>query len=779
MLYRVNLKKNLFLSLLNLLVLSLGFAFFIISFLYLRFEYSFDNFHSNYNDIYRLTMHWHDDGKYEKTAGVHSPAFDFLKNDLSEETKIARVYSISGYLQGKYDKIKEDNILFVDSDFFKIFDFTQKQIQLGTPFNAVLTKKFALKYFGRTDNVIGNEIIYNNGKDDYRVQITNLIEEIPENSHIEGDIFISFNTLKTTMPRINSWHYPQMFLYILSLNNDFDVDKLLQAHLPNYLKKQNRKYQLQKLSDIHLDNSFSDDWNRITDIKIIYALIATSLIVLFITVINYCNLLTAISLKRLKEFFVKECVGAMKFQLYKQILFESFTLTFLSFSLAIIIAIVILKTFSLQIFGVSLNDLLSSEIKFYINAFGIILLLITFISLLPSFLILKNVNTDKTFSMKSSYVMKVLVGLQFMISGGLLFYALVLNQQINFIDKQSLDYNKNLIVVALEDEYSQNNYKALKEQTLKNPLFESATLTSSVPHNDRFYGQPIQIGPNGEEHTFNTLSSDEHCLETFGLELVSGKDFSQVSPARFRNVFLLNESAVNELGIEPIGETVNLSYYTDQEEKVAGEVIGVVKDFKYNTMFKEIEPLILYYNTHPYYSDFLTFKYTENRTEDAIKSLKSEWLKFNPNVPINLQFLDDIISNSYDYERRLNSIIAIFSFVAIILSFLGIFGISNYDIKTRIKEICIRKVLGAEFINLLLLYTKKLLSIVLICTVFILPIAYYLCSIWLTRFAYKINIGIVIFIIVVLFNVIMGFVSITLSLFKTLSIKEVEGLKEL
>jgi putative ABC transport system permease protein len=332
-------------------------------------------------------------------------------------------------------------------------------------------------------------------------------------------------------------------------------------------------------------------------------------------------------------------------------------------------------------------------------------------------------------------IRKGLVVIQFTISAVLLSGLLIIDGQNNYIQTKALGFNRDhTLAITLSDRSAQENYLVLKNQLLQESFVKNACVSATIPTYDGFYAWAIKPeGYDGVEMNMKTVNTDEDFISTYGIDMVSGRDFDKNILTDREEAFILNEAAAKQLNWEdPIGKTMELTFYTDKENVRKGKVIGVVKDFHFQTLYNRIEPLIIFINTHPYYADYITVNLAPGNIHDQLSRIETIWKDYNQDKPLEFSFLDDNLNHLYQKEQRTNTILSLFT----------LFGLLSISLERRTKEIGIRKVLGSSSIQIMKLVSRELVTLIIIANILAAPISMLAARDWLSRFAYHIDLGI-------------------------------------
>jgi len=375
-----------------------------------------------------------------------------------------------------------------------------------------------------------------------------------------------------------------------------------------------------------------------------------------------------------------------------------------------------------------------------------------------------------------------MVTFQFFISCLLIIGTLIVLQQINFLRNEKLGFDKEQIVaVGLVDRQDQNNYLTLKDALETESSIVNVAASSTLPGRDGFYSFPIIIeDSDDDELTIKTLGIDEDYVNTYNLEIVAGRDFSKDITSDLDQAFILNEAAVAKFGWnEALEKDFTLTVHTSKgQEKRVGKVIGVVKDFHYQSLYNLIDPLVIYVNTGPFYTNFLNVKFAPGNWEEAIALLSAKWKDFSPNKPLEYYFLDEELTKFYDSEVKIGRIFTVFAGLSIIISCLGLLGLSAFSAQQRVKEIGIRKVLGANITSILLLLFREYIILIVVANLIAWPLAWYLSIEWLSTFPYRTGLTISVFLFTLFGALIIALLTVSFQSMKAAVANPVKSLQD-
>jgi putative ABC transport system permease protein len=766
-----NLAKYKFISFINLFGLAVGLTCCLLITTYILNELSYDRYNKNADNIYRVTRDFNNEnGVVSLRLSTISPPFGYyLPNDFPEIQKMTRLID-NGITPLRYkDKlINEQSVFFADENLFDVFTIKvlkgNPRNALSGPFSVMLTEETAKKYFGDEDPM--NKVIRANNQFD--VKVTGIYKAFPANSHMHPGMLISFNTLNDSAVygeknlRTN-WGNNSFFTYLL-LPPKYNTSRMLaqfpsfiDKHMANeeYIGKQASKYTklgLQKLTDIHLYSHTDYEAEPNGDIKRVYIFAAIAFFILLIACINYMNLSTARSALRAREIGIRKVIGARKKELISQFLSESVLLSWVAILIAFGLLYLTLPTLN-KLSGqqISAGILLKWQIlvPLFLTPFVVGILSGLYPALfMSSFQPVKTLKGLFKAGGSNISFRKVLVIVQFAISIVLIITTAIVFQQLHYMQKKSLGFDKEHIVVVPYNAALNDKYEAFRTDLLSNSNFKNSTRTSRIPTGRLLDDMGAYVLSGDSMKATNTdikfVSVDYDFVPTYSIPMAAGRNFSR-EYGTDTSGFVLNESAVRSIGWKSPQEAVGKDF---KYGNTKGHVIGVVKDFHFESMHQSIVPLVLcMFPPSAYYFNNLSVKFSGNNIAASLSYLENTWKKFLPDIPYQYAFLDENFDKLYEAEQRQGNIFTIFACIAIFIACLGLFGLSAFAITQRIKEIGIRKVLGADVSTIVTLLSKDFLKLVLIAAIIAFPVAWYFMHKWLQDFAYRINMPWWIFII--------------------------------
>jgi putative ABC transport system permease protein len=786
-----NMRRHKGYSFINISGLTVGMACFILIALYIQKELSFDTFHDKADRIYRIleerpSMLGVKDNVFCTTV---APLASTMLDEFAEVSSATRIHSFydEDFLFLYDEKSFYEEGLLADKYFFDVFSFRliegDPHSALAEPLSLVISEKLAVKYFG-SDEPLGKII---NIDYCYDVKITGVVEDIPDNSHIQFDFLLSLDsieTLRNDKKFLTYWNRAREYYTYIELHKEVDpkvfeakFPKFVQTHMVGEGLMEDLVLFIQPLKSIHLRSKAMRDLGENSSMQaiIIFSLIA--FLILLIACINYMNISTARTSKRTKEIGVRNVVGASRRHLLFQFIGESFVHTIMAFCAAVLIARI-----GLQYFNASINRELTLDIfgnsQFLPVMIGMIILTGLFSGIWPAFY-MSSSSPAKILTRTSSYPSRlsrfrnVLVVTQFCISVLLINCTLLILKQLNFIRNRELGYNReHVLVYSMKDETVWNNYEIIKNMLLQNPNIIGVTRSDNLPLSIKSaIGIKIKEASGVEvERVIATARIDSEFLDVFEIELLSGRNFSDKFTNETQESVLLNERAVKHLGLtDPIGKKCSIWPATN------GTVIGVVKDFPFHTLHQEIGPLALTY--YPDVGHFISIKIKPFDLQSTIQFIKKTIDSFEPVHPFMFSFMDETFDSMYQREQKTGSFFGYFSAIAIFLAYLGLFGLVAHKVESRIKDIGIRKVLGASAGEIFVYLSKEFFLLIGIANLIAIPIIFFAVTEWLRTFAYRITVGGEIFLLSFGLTLIVAFLTVSFQTIRAATANPVDSLR--
>ncbi|OBX27309.1 putative ABC transport system permease protein [Gelidibacter algens] len=761
-----SLKKQPFFTLINTFGLAIGMAGSLLIALYIYDELSYDKMFVDADRIYRIDMDIKFGGAEIKSAETAPPMAAALHRDFAEVENTVRFRTLGSNLFRSSDKsenIKELSTTYVDATFFNMFGLElidgNKETALKETNTLVMTRTAAENHFGSI-NVVGKSLLLNN-EDTYIV--TGVMEDLPKNSFLK-DYSIFMAMAGNVASRENIWGSNNYFTFVKVLPEtkmdhfQLQLDGLLEKYVLPWAQKtfpgmtaasfaasgNYIRYHTIPLTDIHLHSDNKTEMGEKGTIQNVYIFSFIGFFLIFLACVNFMNLSTAHSLKRAKEVGIRKTLGSNRIQLIVQFLTESSLISFASMILAVIVAFIALPFF---------NDLAGRTISipyteplFYVAILLFTIVLGLFSGSYPAFVISRfiPVETLKGNGFKNGSkwnIRSMLVVFQFGIAVFLIVGTLVIFQQLQFIQTKDLGYSKEQVLVISDTYAAGQQVNAFKQEVLSLSAVKSATLSSFMPIASARSNSPF-FREDAMDQKFaiqmQTWDVDHDYMKTFGMELIAGRGFNNQSVAD-STATIINESTLTTLGLsaqEALGKRITEE--VELGKPVFYRIIGVIKDFHYESLREDIGALGLFLNKS---TGSMAVKLKTDDFASAISSIENIWNEQAPGQPFNYRFMDDAFDTSYKEERRLGNIFIVFTCLSIFIACLGLFGLAAFNAQKRTKEIGVRKVLGASVSQITFGLTTDFLKLVAIATAIALPLGWYVMNIWLQDFSYRIQIS--------------------------------------
>ncbi len=791
-----NLLRNKSYAFLNIFGLAVGLTCFILITIYVSHEWTYDKFHANYDNLYRVTESIVVDDAVETYATTYAalaPSMDFYFQEIDA---ITHIYPNSGLMIGPGNqKYQEDGIMIVDSAFFDMFSFTllrgNSTEALNKPASMVITPTIAAKFFGESDPM-GRTLSFKDARNTIDFEITGIVEAPPSNSHLQFDYLISYESLQTMRPwEYNSQYYPPMYTYAL-VNSPEKVESI-EARLDEFTRAyygdevgEENSFGFQPFGDIHLKSTIQNELSPGFNITYLYLFGAVSIFILVIACINFMNLATARSLKRAREVGMRKTLGAVRPQLIGQFLSEAVIMAAFGLFFAILFVEAFLPYFN-AISGKSLSLDLFSNIESILLLFGLIVVVGILSGSYPAFFLssfspIKSLKGSAENHGGSGKVLRRgLVVFQFFISTALIFSTIIITKQLDFLQNSRLGFDKEKVMLLhMRETQNQIDANSLKTEILTIPGVQNASATSGAPGIAAGIHGFIAIPESNEADSggVQTLTVDFGFIETLGLEIVQGRTFSEEFGTDETSAFIINEQAAEFFGWDdPLNEELTLNYWLSERVPKKGNVVGVVSNFQYNSLRESIGPVVMHILPNSYYHDYLAIKLSTNNIQETIAQIEEKWTTFNPERPMEYAFLDDTFEALYRSENRLSKIFRSFAVLAVIIACLGLFGLASYSTEQKVKEIGIRKVLGARVSTIVALLGKEITLLIALSLIISLPVAYLMTNSWLNNFAERIDISLGLFLVSSLFVILLAWATIGYQTVKAALRNPIESLR--
>jgi putative ABC transport system permease protein len=733
-----NLKRHKGYSFINIAGLAIGITACLLLFLWVQDELSYDRYHEKADQIYRVISQWESDSQARRFAKTSAPLGPALVSEFPEIEKAVRFGSNKFLISYKNTRFYE-YIFFADHEIFDVFTLPlikgNPKTALKEPYSIVVSEEMRDKYFGE-DDPIGKIITLGEWHD---FKITGVFKDMPQNSHFRFNFLGSF--LDYASHHFDQWGISNYHTYILTSKN-FSPDEL-ERKLPQFVEKYRGKevryvykytYPIQALSSIHLHSNLDGEIEPNSSVGTIYIFSAIALFILVIACLNYINLSTARYANRAKEVGLRKVIGASRFQLIKQFLGESILFSFIALPLAVALAELFLPLFN-SLYGKELGISYFDNLFLLFGLIGIILIVGMVSGIFPAFYTsaLQPVKALRGMLKASSIISilrRYLVVTQFTISIVFVISTIVVFSQLDYIRSRKLGFQKEHIVnIPIHDKEALQRYETIKSEFLKDSSVLTVSASNFFPGKNIWYQSYWQEGTRADENLMiSWVTVDHDFLDTFQIKLVQGRNFSRDFPNDLEGGYILNESAVKEIGWNvPLGKEFRII------EK--GSVIGVVEDFHFKSLHQEIKPVALC--IYPKFFEYFSVRISPANISLTLDFLKNKWQELVPSQAFEYSFLDEDFGRLYKAEMRLGKIFSIVTALAIFIACLGLFGLAAFMAEQRTKEVGIRKVLGATVLNIVFMLSTEFSKWVLLANIIAWPVAYYAMNRWLQDFAYR------------------------------------------
>ncbi len=765
-----NIQRQKFYTFINITGLTIGFITSLLIVLYIVDEFSYDKFHNDAELIYRVNLFGRMSGQEFNSCYTSAPVAASFVEEIPEVEEVCRITQWEDitieYIEDAYT---EKTVLLADSNFFDFFSFNLLQgdpkTVLSKPFSLILTETAANKIFGYAgpgdSSPIGQNLEF--GIDKWTCTITGIVEDPPPNSHFHFSMILS----------MGSWDYSRSPVWVsnslltyLKLNENADW-QYVEAKFPEMVRKhigpQTQQYlgisydefleqggaygfYLQPLLDIHFSPEVDLHLEPGGNMNTIYLLIAIVVFIIVIACINFMNLSTARFSGRAKEVGVRKSVGSSISSLRFQFLMESVFYTLISLILAQIVLMFILPQFN-----VLSGKLLAIRVLYNFYYLTGILFLVFIVGLLagsyPAFYLtsfrpVEVLRGRIKSGMKSKGIRRILVIFQFTMSIGLIICTLLIYKQLQYLQNKDFGFDKNNVLVIRNAESLGSSKIAFKEELLKLPGVISASVCNLVPPDVNYSDVFRPRGEDTQERGSNYCIVDEDLLKTLKLSMVDGRFFSKEFPSDSRAV-VINEAAARLFGWEnPVGQKLQTLWEENNED--VREVIGVVKDYNFQSLEEEITSLIIFLGTE---GNNLLVRLTPGDVNRKINLIQSKWKSFAHGTSFDYSFIADNFNAKFRKEQQLSKIFLVFTCLAIIIASLGLLGLATFSAEQRSKEIGIRKAMGASSNGIVKLMSMEYLKLIFISFIIAIPLSYGMINWWLKNFAYKTDLGVISFLI--------------------------------
>lgn len=774
-------------SFINLTGLCIGLASVIVISLYVFSELNFDKFHRDNERIYRIVnklVRSETVLNYVQAPPGLTPA---LKTNFPELEQATRLRIADRPLIKYQDNTYyEDHVFYADSSFLKIFDFElisgNRNTALNQPNQVVITENLATKYFGNEDPI--NKILLLDGT--RPMQVSGVMRNVPHQSHLYFEMLISFETYIVPngyLENLDSWVWMGFITYAKTYPgvNIPDLEEKIKKQYASgdeRWSKMDVTIDLQPLTDIYLGSaalSNLDNVFRVNSYTTLYSLMIVGGLIILIASFNYINLSVAMSMARFKEIAMRKVLGSSKAKLILQFVMESALYALIALVIAILLVML----------GVRLApENIASQISIGLESliyYGAVLILFTMLlgvisGLAPALRLASVTSLDLlkgTYKLKSGNLKNVLIGFQFALSASLIAISLVIGKQIEFFSTKSLGFIKDgVVAINMSSDQIRGSQELIKNKVKSLAGINEVSISSHVV-GEGLSGSPLYLSGLTAEDAIQMayLQSDYDFVKTMGLELVAGRYFSEEFKQDSARAIILNETAVNALGLsDPIGEKV---IFIRGEER---EIIGVLKDFHFNTLHQKIEPMAI---IMPYgVSQTLMVRMDGNQVYNTLSGIENTWHEMFPDIPFEFKFMDDFHDSLYQKEKAFSIIIQFFTILATAIACLGLYSLAAISLGEKLKQISIRRVLGAPVGDIIMLNAKGFVFLVVVSCILSWPLVYYVMNEWLSNFAYHIDLSVWFFLLTFWLIVFITIVTLSYHMYKAVTINPAEILRD-
>ncbi len=792
-------------SLINILGLSIGLSASLLIALWVFDELSYDKFHSNSEHIYRVERHINFDGKIFDVPVTGAVYGTTIKKDIPEVVDFTRIYPMELSLKNHLSDSQEERVFFCDTGFLNVFTFPLRigdpKTALTEPYSVVLTKKAALAYFGEEypiDKTL--EIEWGDEKKNFRV--TGIFDDIPTQNHFQFDVVASFITAEELRrDQMDTWVSNYLYTYVL-LHNDAtyeDANPKLKKIVEDYISPAYSAFlgddakienihdifqiRFRNIEDIHLESKLMWDIEPQGNMTSVYTFSIVAILILIMACFNFMNLSTALGSKRSREVGIRKTSGANRIQLIIQFLSESTVIALVSLGLALILIEIILPGFN-TFTDKKLALASFSNPNYLLVLIGIVVGSGILAGLYPAFF-LSNYDpmivlhkNDEVRGSKFSF-RQILVIFQFSISIMLIIGTITAYLQINFFYNKSLGYNQeNMLILSSESYEVRENIETFKAALYQNPEVKSITTSGSIPAALNFSDMGFRTDKMEDVISSIYFGIGYDFFSTYEIEILAGREFSPEYGMDTANRYIVNEQVLKKIGIKNPDDAIGVHYgsFTNEGEFESGEIIGVVRDFHIKPLDKEIEPITFILNED--WLEYITINYETSDLKMLNEKIEAIWASHFPHQAYNYFILKDRYESLYVDESRMKNILLFFTFLAIFIGCLGLFGLAAFVAQQKSKEIGIRKVHGAPVGSIVFLLTRQFTYWVLLANIIAWPFAFYFLDIWLNNFHYRIDMPYWVFVASGLLALILAVLTVSYRAYRSATSNPLDAIKD-
>ncbi|MBK8883203.1 MAG: ABC transporter permease [Bacteroidales bacterium] len=752
--------KNKAFSIINILGLAIGISVSILIINFVSFEFSFDTMHSKQNQIYRVESRFYEGDIMTDDWATSSFGYgSAMSHEMTGIENYVRIGVQNSEQTVSYKDIRsrENGIAFTGPSFFSVFDFKLKEgainDQLTRPNTVVITEDVAKRFF-KAENPIGKMMVFASGTDFYNCEVTGILENFPENSHIRFNYLMSYETLPVWLKEFWYMHEAYTYLLLSPAKDPKEIESQFPAMAEKYktmnaLKNKVWAVKLVPLKEIHLNPQKQYEKEIKGNKKTLITLIFIALIILVTAWINYINLTTARSMERAKDIGIRKVSGAFRYQLIRQFLLESWLVNLVSILLAAVLVILLKPVFN-QIIGENISLFILRQPVFWLSTLIILIIGILLSGFYPAFIMTR---IKPALILKGNYynfgsagtTRRILVIFQFAASLFLLCGMFIVYKQLRFMQEQDLGVNiDQTIVVKFPVSRQELNQRVnLYAETLKNePDIKSVSTAGSVPGMEvAFFASNSLEGISQEQQRlYEMLSVDETFIETFGFEILAGRSFQKGFGNELESL-VINEAAMSNLGLnnprEAIGKKVMLEGETEPVT-----IIGVIKNWHQRGLGNAYTPIMLLRNGRLSWVPprFIIIKTAGRQYDKNLDLIQKSWNSYFPEASFDYFFLDSFFNNQYKSDKRFGKIITIFTGLAFFISVLGLWGLAAFTVSKKVKDAGVRKIYGARAGNIIYLFSREIVLLILIALCIATPVSIIVMKNWLLNYAFHITI---------------------------------------
>lgn len=749
-----NLRHNKTYSFINIAGIAIGLAAFWLIGLYVGDELSYDRSFTNADRIYRIAQYASWEGGSMNFALNPPPLGPAITEKFPEVEAVVRMDAEGGgVIKFNEQAFKENSIFFADKSFFKIFDYTflsgDAASALSQPNSTVITESLAKKIFGNAAQALNQTIFFD---DSEPAKITGVIKDVPQNSHLQ---FRGIRSMYVVSNDQNTWQNFYMYNYIL-LKKGTDVnafEKKLNAYGMQTIAKDmgitDYRMELQPVSSIHLHSNLQYELSANSSMSRVYIFIAIGILILLIALINYMNLSTARSAVRVKEIGIRKVIGSSRSNLAGLFITEALLVTFIAAFIAVFLVEAGMPFFN-KISGKHLNIWRFGT--YYTIGFMLVFALLAGVIsgsypalFLSRFKMIPSLKGQLGNMQTSALLRKSLVVFQFVIAVFLISGSFIIYKQMQYVNNKDLGFNKaQVLTFHIDNMKVRNEIPALKNALLQSPLIEDVAVAGNAIGDSYLGGHDFAFETNGVMQSSSVMAKqlyvDNDFLKTMNIQLLQGRNFSKDMQTDQYGTMLINETLMKQLGYtNAVGKKseYRINQFSDMSRR---NIIGVVKDFHFSSLQHKIEPMVLMLPPAANEQDNLYVKIAKGKIAEGLDYLKSTYAKFDRQNTADFTFLDESFAKQYAAEQKQEQLSFVFTMLAFIIACLGLTGLVMFTVSQRIKEIGIRKVLGASVGSVTMMLGKSFMQLVLIATVIAIPVAWFAMHQWLQDFAYRIEI---------------------------------------